>query len=118
MSSAVMLQDFTSTQRKNTDHRQDADGRSGAPVECGLVDLLFPINKKLWTALCSPYRGDRSLRIVFAVFIMTLRKKELDYFFEVFGRKTTIHLLLSEVFVIILYSIPGWRTNLCPDGST
>jgi len=46
----------------------DADGRSGAPVECGLVDLLFPINKKLWTALMFSLPWDRSLRIGLCLF--------------------------------------------------
>jgi len=77
-------------------------------------DLLFPINKKIWTSsyvlltvgidLCVP-----SL----LVFIIDIAgKRGWTYFFEVFGRNTLFAYLLSEVIVIALYSIPAGDGSL------
>ncbi|MBY0434465.1 MAG: heparan-alpha-glucosaminide N-acetyltransferase domain-containing protein [Cyclobacteriaceae bacterium] len=71
-------------------------------------DLLFPINKKLWT---SPYVlltvGIDLAVISVLVFIIDIaQRKRWTYFFEVFGRNTLFIYLLSELFIISFYAIP------------
>lgn len=77
-------------------------------------DLLFPINKKLWT---SPYVlltvGIDLCVLSLLVFIIDIAgKKGWTYFFEVFGRNTLFAYLLSEVIVILLFSIPAGEGSL------
>jgi predicted acyltransferase len=71
-------------------------------------DLLFPINKKLWT---SPYVlltvGIDLCVLSLLIFIIDVAgQRKWTYFFEVFGRNTLFIYLLSEVFVILMWSIP------------
>jgi predicted acyltransferase len=80
-------------------------------------DLFFPINKKLWT---SPYVlltvGIDLLVLPILVFIIDIAgKTRWTYFFDVFGKNTLFIYLLSEVFVILLFtfhvgdqSLYGW----------
>lgn len=92
-------------------------------VVCALGwDLLFPINKKLWTSSYVLLTVGIELAVLaILVFIIEIAgKKNWTYFFEVFGRNTLFIYLLSEVFVIALYTISmgddslyGWiYTNL------
>jgi predicted acyltransferase len=77
-------------------------------------DLMFPINKKLWTSsyvlltigidLCA-----LSL-LVYAIDIAG--RKNWTYFFEVFGRNTLFIYLLSEVIIVLLYTIPAGDGSL------
>jgi predicted acyltransferase len=71
-------------------------------------DLLFPINKKLWTSsyvLLTVGIGLCALAIL--VFIIDLAgRKNWTYFFEVFGRNTLFIYLLSELIIILLFAIP------------
>lgn len=71
-------------------------------------DLLFPINKKLWTSsyVLLTVGIDLCVLSVLIFIIDIAGKKGWTYFFEVFGRNTLFIYLLSEVFVILLYSIP------------
>ena len=71
-------------------------------------DLLFPINKKLWTSSYVLLTVGIDLCVLsLLVFIIDIAgKRNWTYFFEVFGRNTLFIYLLSEVIVIALYSIP------------
>jgi predicted acyltransferase len=71
-------------------------------------DLLFPINKKLWTSSYVLLTVGIDLCVLsLLVFIIEIAgKKGWTYFFEVFGRNTLFIYLLSEIVVIALYSIP------------
>lgn len=81
-------------------------------VGCALVfmalwwDLFFPINKKLWTSSFVLHTvGIDLLVLPILVFIIDIAKKtKWTYFFEVFGRNTLFIYLLSEVFVILLFT--------------
>jgi len=77
-------------------------------------DLLFPINKKLWTSsyvLLTVGIGLCALAIL--VFIIDVAgRKNWTYFFQVFGRNTLFIYLLSEVIVILLFSIPAGEGSL------
>ena len=79
-----------------------------ALVFAGLAwDLLLPINKKLWTSsfvllTC----GIDLFAIAILIYILDMRKiKGWSYFFEVFGKNPLFIYLLSELFVISLFSI-------------
>lgn len=71
-------------------------------------DLLFPINKKLWTSSYVLLTVGIDLCVLSVlVFILDIAKQRgWTYFFEVFGRNTLFIYLLSEVFVILMWSIP------------
>lgn len=71
-------------------------------------DLLFPINKKLWTSSYVLLTVGIDLCVLSVlVFIIDIAKQRgWTYFFEVFGRNTLFIYLLSEVFVIIMWSVP------------
>ncbi|MEI9918091.1 MAG: heparan-alpha-glucosaminide N-acetyltransferase domain-containing protein [Bacteroidota bacterium] len=77
-------------------------------------DLLFPINKKLWTSSYVLLTVGIDLCVLsLLVFIIDIAgKKNWTYFFEVFGRNTLFIYLLSEVLVILLYSIPAGEGSL------
>ena len=77
-------------------------------------DLMFPINKKLWTSSYVLLTVGIDLCVLsLLVFIIDIAgRKNWTYFFEVFGRNTLFIYLLSEVFVILLYSIPVGDTSL------
>ncbi len=79
-----------------------------ALVFAGLAwDLLLPINKKLWTSsfvllTC----GIDLVAIATLIYFLDMKKtKGWSYFFEVFGKNTLFIYLLSELFVISLFSI-------------
>jgi predicted acyltransferase len=65
-------------------------------------DLMFPINKKLWTSSYVLLTvGIELIVLSILVFIIEIAgKKNWTYFFEVFGRNTLFIYLLSEVLVI------------------
>lgn len=70
-------------------------------------DLLLPINKKLWTSsFVLLTSGIDICLIAMLVYVLDMKKaKNWTYFFEVFGRNTLFIYLLSELFVISLFSI-------------
>jgi predicted acyltransferase len=71
-------------------------------------DLLFPINKKLWTSSYVLLTvGIDMAALAILVFIIDMAgQRNWTYFFEVFGRNTLFIYLLSEVFVILMWTIP------------
>jgi predicted acyltransferase len=71
-------------------------------------DLLFPINKKLWTSSYVMLTVGIDLCVLSVlIFIIDIAgQRNWTYFFEVFGRNTLFIYLLSEVFVILMWSIP------------
>lgn len=71
-------------------------------------DLLFPINKKLWTSSYVLLTvGIDMMALAILVFIIDMAgQRNWTYFFEVFGRNTLFIYLLSEVFVILMWTIP------------
>jgi predicted acyltransferase len=77
-------------------------------------DLMFPINKKLWTSsyvLLTVGIGLCALAVL--VFIIDIAgRKNWTYFFQVFGRNTLFIYLLSEVIVILLFTIPAGDGSL------
>ncbi|PZR36442.1 MAG: DUF5009 domain-containing protein [Azospira oryzae] len=82
---------------------------------CGVWwDLLFPINKKLWTSSYVLLTvGIQMIVLSILVFIIEIAgKKNWTYFFEVFGRNTLFIYLLSELFVIAMYTIPVGEGSL------
>ena len=70
-------------------------------------DLVFPINKKLWTSSFVLYTVGLDCIILSAVMYLIdfLGKKKWTYFFEVFGRNPLFIYLLSELLVVGLYMI-------------
>jgi predicted acyltransferase len=77
-------------------------------------NLLFPINKKLWTSSYVLLTvGIDLCALSVLVYVLDIAgKKGWTYFFEVFGRNTLFIYLLSEVFVIALYVIPVGEHSL------
>ncbi len=80
-------------------------------------DLLFPINKKLWTSSYVLLTvGIDLVVLAFLVFIVDMAKRtQWTYFFQVFGRNTLFIYLLSEIFVVLMWtfsvgehSLYGW----------
>lgn len=71
-------------------------------------DLMFPINKKLWTSSYVLHTVGLDLFILSAlVFIIEIaQQNKWTYFFEVFGKNTLFIYLLSEVFVILMWTLP------------
>ena len=69
-------------------------------------DLLFPINKKLWTSSFVLHTCGIDLLILGSLIyvIDILGRKKWTYFFEVFGKNPLFIYLLSEVLVILLYT--------------
>lgn len=68
-------------------------------------DLVFPINKKLWTSSFVVYTVGLDCIILGTVmyFVDLKNKTSWTYFFEVFGRNPLFIYLLSEVGAILLY---------------
>lgn len=77
-------------------------------------DLVFPINKKLWTSSFVLYTTGIDLFILSTLIFLIdiLQKKRWTYFFEVFGRNTLFIYLLSEVALIVLYIIPAGEVSV------
>jgi predicted acyltransferase len=69
-------------------------------------DLFFPINKKLWSSSFVLLTvGIDLLVLPILVFVIDIAKKtKWTYFFEVFGKNTLFIYVLSEVFVILLFT--------------
>lgn len=72
-------------------------------------DIVFPINKKLWTSSFVVYTVGLDLIVVsILIYLIELLKfRRGTYFFEVFGKNTLFIYLLSEVGVILLYTFHG-----------
>jgi predicted acyltransferase len=70
-------------------------------------DLFFPINKKLWTSSYTLLTiGIDLLILPILIFLIDMAgKKNWTYPFEVFGRNTLFIYLLSELFVIVMWTI-------------
>jgi predicted acyltransferase len=70
-------------------------------------DLFFPINKKLWTSSYVLLTvGIDILVLPILIFVIDMAgRKSWTYPFEVFGRNALFIYLLSEVFVIILWTV-------------
>jgi len=77
-------------------------------------DLVFPINKKLWTSSFVLYTIGLDLLILpVLIFIIDIRRKTVwTYFFEVFGKNTLFIYLVSEVGLVTLYLIPAGEVSL------
>ena len=69
-------------------------------------DLLFPINKKLWTSTYVLHTVGLDLIILSVlVFIIEIaQRNKWTSFFEVFGKNTLFIYLLSEVFITLLFT--------------
>src|SRR5579859_5922837 len=68
-------------------------------------DLVFPINKKIWTSSFVLYTVGWDLLILpVLIFVIDVKnEKRWTYFFEVFGRNTLFIYLLSEIGTFIFY---------------
>ncbi len=68
-------------------------------------NMVFPINKKLWTSsfvLCTV--GIDLLILPILIFIIDIKnEKHWTYFFEVFGKNTLFVYLLSEIGIVFFY---------------
>lgn len=71
-------------------------------------DLVFPINKKLWTSSFVLYTVGLDLLILpILIFVIDIRHvTRWTHFFEVFGRNALFIYLVSEVGVILINMIP------------
>jgi predicted acyltransferase len=71
-------------------------------------NLVFPINKKLWTSSFVVHTVGLDCLILASIIyvIEFLKKLKWTYFFEVFGKNTLFIYLLSELLVTVLYMIP------------
>jgi predicted acyltransferase len=76
-------------------------------------DLVFPINKKLWTSSFVLYTVGLDLMIlaILLYVIEILKYRRWTYFFEVFGRNTLFIYLVSELGVILLYTFHNGETT-------
>ncbi|MEO6328646.1 MAG: DUF5009 domain-containing protein [Ginsengibacter sp.] len=80
-----------------------------------LWDLLFPVNKKLWTSSFAILTIGLDCIIIAALTYITQFEKKIGWtnFFQVFGKNPLFIYLLSELLVTILYMIPvSPNTNL------
>jgi len=70
-------------------------------------DLVFPINKKLWTSSFVLYTvGLDCIILSTVIFVIEfLNKRKWTYFFEVFGLNPLFIYLLSELLVVVLYMV-------------
>lgn len=77
-------------------------------------DLSFPINKKLWTSsyVFLTVGIDLCVLSILVFLIDMAGRTKWTYFFQVFGRNTLFIYLLSEVIVIILFTIPAGEGSL------
>jgi len=77
-------------------------------------NMVFPINKKLWTSsfvLCT-VGIDLLILPILMYTIEIAGYKKWTYFFEVFGKNTLFIYLLSEIGVILLYVIQAGDQSL------
>src|SRR5258708_31745818 len=77
-------------------------------------DLVFPINKKLWTSSFVLYSVGLDLMVlpVLIFLIEILQYRRWTYFFEVFGKNTLFVYYVSELGVFLLYILPMGTANL------
>jgi predicted acyltransferase len=77
-------------------------------------DLVFPINKKLWTSSFVLYTVGLACIILSAVMYVIdfLHKTRWTYFFEVFGKNPLPIYLLSELLVTLLFFFRVGDTSL------
>ena len=77
-------------------------------------DLVFPINKKLWTSSFVLYTVGLDLIVLaILIFLIEMQKStKWTYFFVVFGRNPLFIYLLSEVLLISMYLIPAGDKSL------
>jgi predicted acyltransferase len=81
---------------------------------CGLLfcaylwDLVFPVNKKLWTSSFVVYTVGLDCIIIAALTYITQFAKKVEWtkFFQVFGKNPLFIYLLSELLITVLYMIP------------
>ena len=76
-------------------------------------DLVFPINKKLWTSSYVLYTCGIDLLILGAlIYVIEIRgSRKWTYFFEVFGKNPLFIYLLSEIIAILFWFLmAGGRT--------
>ena len=68
-------------------------------------DLIFPINKKLWTSSYVLHTvGLDCIIIAIIIYVIDFKKRtQWTYFFEVFGRNPIVIYLLSELGATLLY---------------
>lgn len=77
-------------------------------------DLLFPINKKLWTSSFVIYTSGIDLIVLgILIYVIDLRQwKRWTSFFEVFGRNTLFIYLLSELLASLLFTFKWQNESL------
>jgi len=70
-------------------------------------NMVFPINKKIWTSSFVLYTVGLDLLVLsILIFIIDIKnEKSWTYFFEVFGKNTLFIYLVSEVVIILFYII-------------
>jgi predicted acyltransferase len=68
-------------------------------------DMVFPINKKLWTSSFTLYTIGLDLLILpLLLFVIEIKEKRgWTYFFEVFGKNTLFLYLLSEIGLVFFW---------------
>ena len=76
-------------------------------------DLVFPINKKLWTSSFVLYTvGIDLLVLAILLYVIEIQnRRRWTYFFEVFGKNTLFIYLVSEVGVILLFTFHSGGTS-------
>ncbi|TAG12199.1 MAG: DUF5009 domain-containing protein, partial [Sphingobacteriia bacterium] len=83
-------------------------------------DLVFPINKKIWTSSYTIYTTGLAI-LALGLLIYTIEFKNLKggwtKFFDVFGKNPLFIFVLSGLLPRIL-GLFRWATNTNPDGST
>lgn len=85
-----------------------------ALMVCGYFwDLLFPINKKLWTSSYVVYTvGIDCVIIGLLVYLIQIKEKvKWTGFFQIFGKNTLFVYLLSELLAVVLLTIPVGKIN-------
>jgi predicted acyltransferase len=77
-------------------------------------DMVFPINKKLWTSsyVLLTIGIDLIVISLLVYSIEILNKRKWTYFFEVFGKNPLFIYLLSEVGLILLLILPSEDNNV------
>jgi predicted acyltransferase len=77
----------------------------GALLGAYCWNLIFPINKKLWTSSYVLHTvGLDCIIIAIIIYVIDFKKRtQWTYFFEVFGRNPIVIYLLSELGAILLY---------------
>lgn len=68
-------------------------------------NMVFPINKKIWTSSFVLYTvGIDLLILAILIFVLEIKnKKRWTYFFEVFGKNTLFLYLLSEIGIVFFW---------------